>query len=48
MYANMEAGLMYGEAITGLDDVNEMSRLSENIKTMLIILLLELLRFISN
>ena len=21
MYANMEAGLMYGEAITGLDDI---------------------------
>ena len=29
MYANMEAGLMYGKAITGLDDVNEMSRLSD-------------------
>ena len=29
MYANMEAGLKYGEAITGLDDVNEMSRLSD-------------------
>ena len=29
MYANMEAGLQYGEAITGLDDVNEMSRLSD-------------------
>ena len=29
MYANMEAGLEYGEAITGLDDVNEMSRLSD-------------------
>jgi hypothetical protein len=25
----MEAGLMYGEAITGLDDVNEMSKLSD-------------------
>ena len=32
MYANMEAGLQYGEAITGLDDVNEMSRLSEQYK----------------
>ena len=32
MYANMEAGLMYGEAITGLDDVNEMSRLSGEYK----------------
>jgi hypothetical protein len=29
MYANMEAGLEYGEAITGLNDVNEMSRLSD-------------------
>jgi hypothetical protein len=29
MYANMEAGLQYGEAITGLNDVNEMSRLSD-------------------
>jgi len=29
MYANMEAGLQYGEAITGLDDMNEMSRLSD-------------------
>ena len=29
MYSNMEAGLQYGEAITGLDDVNEMSRLSD-------------------
>ena len=29
MYGNMEAGLMYGEAITGLDDVNEMSKLSD-------------------
>ena len=32
MYSNMEAGLMYGEAITGLDDVNEMSRLSDEYK----------------
>jgi len=32
MYANMEAGLQYGEAITGLDDVDEMSRLSEQYK----------------
>ena len=32
MYANMEAGLIYGEAITGLDDVNEMSRLSDEYK----------------
>ena len=32
MYANMEAGLQYGEAITGLDDVNEMSRLSDEYK----------------
>ena len=32
MYANMEAGLQYGEAITGLDDVNEMSRLSNEYK----------------
>jgi hypothetical protein len=32
MYANMEAGLMYGEAITGLDDINEMSRLSDEYK----------------
>ena len=32
MYANMEAGLMYGEAITGLDDMNEMSRLSDEYK----------------
>ena len=29
MYANIEAGLQYGEAITGLNDVNEMSRLSD-------------------
>ena len=32
MYANMKAGLMYGEAITGLDDMNEMSRLSDEYK----------------
>ena len=32
MYANMEAGLQYGKAITGLDDVNEMSRLSDEYK----------------
>jgi hypothetical protein len=32
MYANMEAGLMYGETITGLDDINEMSRLSDEYK----------------
>ncbi len=32
MYSNMEAGLMYGKAITGLDDVNEMSRLSGEYK----------------
>jgi hypothetical protein len=32
MYANMEAGLQYGQAITGLDDVNEMSRLSNKYK----------------
>ena len=32
MYANMEAGLQYGEAITGLDDVNEMSRLTDEYK----------------
>ena len=32
MYANMEAGLIYGEAITGLDDLNEMSRLSDEYK----------------
>jgi hypothetical protein len=29
MHGNMEAGLMYGEAITGLDDVNEMFKLSD-------------------
>ena len=32
MYANMEAGLMYGETITGLDDVDEISRLSDEYK----------------
>jgi hypothetical protein len=32
MYSNMEAGLIYGEAITGLDDINEMSRLSDEYK----------------
>ena len=32
MYANMEAGLQYGQAITGLDDMNEMSRLSDEYK----------------
>ena len=32
MYANMQAGLQYGKAITGLDDVNEMSRLSAEYK----------------
>ena len=32
MYSNMEAGLMYGEAITGLDDMDEMSRLSNEYK----------------
>jgi YHS domain-containing protein len=32
MYANMEAGLQYGQAISGLDDVNEMSRLSDEYK----------------
>ena len=32
MYSNMEAGLMYGEAITGLDDMNEISRLSNKYK----------------
>ena len=32
MHANMEAGLIYGEAITGVDDVNEMSRLSDEYK----------------
>ena len=28
MHGNMEAGLMYGKAITGLDDADEMSKLS--------------------
>jgi hypothetical protein len=28
----MKAGFMYGEAITGLDDMNEMSRLSDEYK----------------
>ena len=32
MYDNMEAGLMYGKAITGLDDADEMSRLSDEYK----------------
>ena len=32
MYTNMEAGLMYGKAITGLDDADEMSRLSDEYK----------------
>ena len=32
MYSNMEAGLIYGEALTGLDNVNEMSRLSDEYK----------------
>ena len=32
MYANMEAGLMYGKTITGLDDENEISRLSDEYK----------------
>jgi hypothetical protein len=29
MYGNMEAGLVYGKTITGLDDVNEMAELSD-------------------
>ena len=29
MYGNMEAGLLYGKTITGLDDAAEMSRLSD-------------------
>jgi hypothetical protein len=29
MYGNMEAGLLYGKTITGLDDVKEISRLSD-------------------
>ena len=32
MYDNMEAGLMYGETITGLDDADEISRLSDEYK----------------
>ena len=32
MYENMEAGLMYGETITGLDDADEISRLSDEYK----------------
>ncbi len=32
MYENMEAGLMYGKTITGLDDADEMSRLSDEYK----------------
>ena len=32
MYENMEAGLMYGKTITGLDDVDEISRLSDEYK----------------
>ena len=32
MYANMEAGLIYGETITDLDDVDEISRLSDEYK----------------
>ena len=32
MYANMEAGLMYGKTITDLDDVDEISRLSDEYK----------------
>lgn len=29
MYGNIEAGLVYGKTITGLDDVNEMAKLSD-------------------
>lgn len=29
MYGNMEAGLLYGKTMTGLDDVTEISRLSD-------------------
>ena len=29
MYGNMEAGLVYGKTITGLDDVNVMAELSD-------------------
>ena len=32
MYANMEAGLMYGKTITDLDDADEISRLSDEYK----------------
>ena len=32
MYTNMEAGLTYGETITGLDDADEISKLSDEYK----------------
>ena len=32
MYDNMEAGLMYGKTVTGLDDADEISRLSDEYK----------------
>ena len=32
MYENMEAGLMYGKTVTGLDDADEISRLSDEYK----------------
>ena len=32
MYDNMEAGLMYGKTITGLDEADEISRLSDEYK----------------
>ena len=32
MYENMEAGLIYGKTITGLDDADEISRLSDEYK----------------
>ena len=32
MYDNMEAGLMYGKTMTGLDDADEISRLSDEYK----------------
>ena len=32
MYTNMEAGLMYGETVSGLDDVDEISKLSDEYK----------------
>ena len=32
MYANMEAGLIYGKTLTGLDDTDEISRLSDEYK----------------